>query len=75
MSSWEFNGSEPIEIVASIAAGTVTIETADTDVTRVSLESERSGRGCGLQTAQTSNTRIGKATSLFGHKPAFYSPR
>lgn len=44
MASWEFPGSDPIEIVINIASGSVAVAAEPTDATTVSLESSRSGR-------------------------------
>lgn len=44
MASWEFPGSDPIEIVINIAAGSVAVAAEPTDATTVNLESSRSGR-------------------------------
>jgi DUF4097 and DUF4098 domain-containing protein YvlB len=44
MASWEFPGSDPIEIMINIAAGSVAVAAEPTDATTVSLESSRSGR-------------------------------
>jgi len=44
MASWEFPGSDPIEIVINIAAGSVAVAGEPTDATAVTLEPSRSGR-------------------------------
>jgi hypothetical protein len=44
MTSWEFPGSDPIDIIVNLAAGTVALSGEPTDVTTVNLESGKSGR-------------------------------
>lgn len=44
MTSWEFPGSEPIDILIDVAAGSIAVSAEPTDVTRVLLEGS-SGRG------------------------------
>jgi DUF4097 and DUF4098 domain-containing protein YvlB len=44
MTSWEFPGSEPIDIVIDIPAGKVAVSAEPTDATMVSLESAKRGR-------------------------------
>jgi DUF4097 and DUF4098 domain-containing protein YvlB len=44
MTSWEFPGSDPIDIVVNLAAGSVALSGEATDVTTVNLKSSKSGR-------------------------------
>jgi DUF4097 and DUF4098 domain-containing protein YvlB len=44
MTSWEFPGSDPIDILIDIMAGSVAVSAEPTDVTAVSLEPTKSGR-------------------------------
>ena len=42
MTSWEFPGSEPIDIFINISAGSVAVSAEPTEVTAVSLRASRS---------------------------------
>jgi DUF4097 and DUF4098 domain-containing protein YvlB len=44
MTSWEFPGSDPIDIIVNLAAGSVALSGEPTDVTTVNLQSGKSGR-------------------------------
>jgi Putative adhesin len=44
MASWEFPGTDPIDIIITIAAGSVAVSAEPTEVTTVSLEPSHGGR-------------------------------
>jgi Putative adhesin len=44
MTSWEFPGSDPIDIIIDLAAGSVAVSGEPTDLTTVNLKSSKAGR-------------------------------
>jgi hypothetical protein len=56
MASWEFPGSDPIEIIANIDAGSVAISAEPTEVITVSLEASGRGRNADQRVAEVQVT-------------------